>query len=158
MKNLFVYTMLALVLVIGGMAYMVRQAEGNGQLEWLSVIGKNGVEHKFEVEIADTDETREKGLMYRRHMADNRGMLFEMGATAPVGFWMKNTLIPLDILFIDGAGVIKKIHANAVPGDLSPLLSEVPVTGVLEINGGLAKTLGIAPGDKVVHPYFKDVQ
>jgi uncharacterized membrane protein (UPF0127 family) len=81
-------------------------------------------------------------------------MLFEMGQEAITSFWMKNTLIPLDMLFIAKNGEIKTIHENAEPKSLTGISSEVPVYAVLEINGGRAKALGIKRGDQVIHPYF----
>jgi len=84
-------------------------------------------------------------------------MLFDFYQDAPVSFWMKNTLIPLDMVFIGGDGTIRHIHANAVPLTTDPVPSEFPVRAVLEINGGSAKLLGIKPGDKVKHPIFGNV-
>jgi uncharacterized membrane protein (UPF0127 family) len=124
-------------------------------LETVVIESKGGVKHGFSVEIADTPEKQESGLMFRERMAPDHGMLFEFARADILRFWMKNTLIPLDMLFIAPDGEIKTIHANAVPGDLTGLSSEVPCNGVLEINGGLAKELGIAAGDRVVHRFFK---
>ena len=81
-------------------------------------------------------------------------MLFDFYQEMPVSFWMKNTLIPLDMVFIAGDGTVKHIHANAVPLSTDAIPSEFPVRAVLEINGGSAALLGIKPGDKVKHPIF----
>ena len=92
--------------------------------------------------------------MFREHMDPDHGMLFEMDGTAITQFWMKNTLIPLDMLFIAPDGTIKTIHENAVPKSLDSISSEVPVSAVLELNGGRAQALGIAAGDKVIYSFF----
>lgn len=122
--------------------------------EKLAIESKSGT-HEFNVEIARTMAEQEKGLMFRTEMPADQGMLFTMGKNAVTRFWMKDTLIPLDMLFVSKNGVIRKIHANAVPKSLQPISSDEPVQAVLEINGGKAKDLGIAVGDKVVHPFFK---
>lgn len=123
-------------------------------LDKLEIASANGA-HIFNVEIADNEVKREVGLMYRRHMPDDRGMLFDFKEEAPVSFWMKNTYIPLDMIFISRHGVVKKIVENAEPLSETPIPSGGPVLAVLEINGGLAARLGIKPGDRVTHPIFK---
>ena len=110
--------------------------------------------HKFTVEIADTPESITQGLMLRESMAPDSGMLFDFGEVRPASMWMKNTLISLDILFMDANGKIVAIARNAVPGSLRSLGPGVPVRAVLEISGGRAKELGINPGDTVTHPVF----
>ncbi|MCI5059520.1 MAG: DUF192 domain-containing protein, partial [Alphaproteobacteria bacterium] len=98
-----------------------------------------------------------KGLMHRTELPENAGMLFWFGGREQERrFWMKNTLIPLDMLFIKANGTIHHIHENAVPHDLTGISSKGPVAAVLEINGGLSQTWVLAAGDRVVHPYFKD--
>ena len=111
-------------------------------------------EIKFEVELALNDAERSRGLMYREKLGPYDGMLFDFYQDAPVSFWMKNTLIPLDMVFIAGDGTIKHVHANAVPLSTEAVPSQFPVRAVLEINGGSARLLGIKPGDKVKHPIF----
>jgi uncharacterized membrane protein (UPF0127 family) len=111
-------------------------------------------EIKFEVELALNDAERSRGLMYREKLGPYDGMLFDFHQDAPVSFWMKNTLIPLDMVFIAGDGTIKHVHANAVPLSTEAIPSQFPVRAVLEINGGSARLLGIKPGDKVKHPIF----
>ncbi len=142
------------LMVLAGTTYFTKNAHADAHVDKLVIVSKDGTKHNFEVEIAATNVDREVGLMFRDHMAPDHGMLFEMEQTAPTSFWMKNTLIPLDMLFIAPDGTIKTIHENAVPKSLTGISSEVPVSGVLELNGGRAKTLGIAVGDKVVHSYF----
>ena len=111
-------------------------------------------EIKFDVELALNDAERARGLMFRDKLGPYDGMLFDFYQDAPVSFWMKNTLIPLDMVFIAGDGTVKHVHANAVPLSTESIPSEFPVRAVLEINGGSAKLLGIKPGDKVKHPIF----
>jgi uncharacterized membrane protein (UPF0127 family) len=111
-------------------------------------------EIKFDVELALNDAERSRGLMYREKLGPYDGMLFDFYQDAPVSFWMKNTLIPLDMVFIAGDGTIKHVHANAVPLSTEAIPSQFPVRAVLEINGGSARLLGIKPGDKVKHPIF----
>ncbi len=145
-------------IALGGVFYFSHRAHGEIHTQELVIVSQNGVKHDFRVEIAATPQEQEMGLMFRTKMAPNHGMLFEMNRTAPVVFWMKNTLIPLDMLFVAPDGVITHIHANAIPQDLTAIPSGGPVSGVIEINGGRAKALGIAVGDKVLHPYFNDVK
>jgi uncharacterized membrane protein (UPF0127 family) len=105
--------------------------------------------HHFRVEVATTFAEQEKGLMFRTAMAPDEGMIFPMPSGQPASFWMKNTVIPLDIVFIDLNGHISNIAANAKPYDETPLYSIGAVKGVLELNGGRAAELGIGPGDAV---------
>ncbi|WP_341702000.1 DUF192 domain-containing protein [Ferrovibrio sp.] len=109
---------------------------------------------KFRVELADTDATRSRGMMGRRSMLPDAGMLFDFGQELPATFWMKNTLIPLDMLFIRADGTILNIHQRAIPHDETGISSAGPVRGVLELNGGTASRLGIRPGDRVRHAIF----
>ena len=118
------------------------------------VIVTAGKDWKFDVEMATNDAERERGLMYRKELGPYEGMLFDFQREMPVSFWMKNTLIPLDMVFIAADGTVKHVHANAVPLSTDTIPSQFPVRGVLEINGGSAKLLGIKPGDKVRHPIF----
>ncbi len=99
------------------------------------------------VELATTPYEQEMGLMYRRHLALHAGMLFIFPESGMETFWMKNTILPLDMVFIKSDGMISSIHAHAVPFDLSPISSDEPVRYVLEINAGAAKKLGLAPGE-----------
>ena len=121
------------------------------------VIVTGGREIKFDIELALNDAERSRGLMFREKLGPYDGMLFDFHREAPVSFWMKNTLIPLDMIFIAADGTIRSIHANAVPHSTETIPSQFPVRAVLEINGGSAKLLGIKPGDKVKHPIFGNV-
>lgn len=111
-------------------------------------------EIRFDVEMATTEPQRERGLMYRKQLGAYEGMLFDFLREQPVSFWMKNTLIPLDMVFIAADGTVRHVHANAPPMSTDTIPSEAPVRAVLEINGGTARLLGIKPGDKVKHPIF----
>ncbi|MCF6303461.1 MAG: DUF192 domain-containing protein [Devosiaceae bacterium] len=104
------------------------------------------------VDIVDTNESRAKGLMFVQSMAPDKGMLFDFKETRVVSFWMRNTFIPLDMVFIAADGEILNIHANARPHDQTGISSQVPVRFVLEINAGRAEAIGLAVGDKVSHP------
>jgi uncharacterized membrane protein (UPF0127 family) len=113
------------------------------------VIHAGGSAYKFEVEVVTTPETRAQGLMFRKAMPTNAGMLFIYPGEQAVSFWMKNTLIPLDMLFVKADGSIAHIAHSAVPMDETPIDSGAAVKAVLEINGGTANALGIKEGDKV---------
>ena len=108
--------------------------------------------HKFTVEVASTAEQQERGLMFRKAIAPDRGMIFPYEPPQEVAFWMKNTLIPLDIIFIRPDGPIARI-TNAVAMDITPLPSGEPISAVLEIAGGRAKQLSIKEGDTVSWPH-----
>jgi len=110
---------------------------------------------RFMVEIADNSDTREIGLMNRSALAPDRGMLFQFDWPGPQSFWMKNTLIPLDIIFIKPDGRIDRIAEKAKPLSLDSVATSTHVNGVLEIAGGRARQLGIKPGDLVRHPFFQ---
>jgi uncharacterized protein len=108
----------------------------------------------FDVEMAVTAEQRRQGLMFRDSLDDDRGMLFDFGRTGPVTMWMRNTYIPLDMLFIDADGQIRQIAPNTEPLSDAVIGSGGPVRAVLEVRGGLTAELGIQPGDQVLHPMF----
>ena len=115
----------------------------------LTVRGADGRAHAFTVELALESDQRAQGLMNRREMADDAGMLFDFGETRRVLMWMKNTYLPLDMLFIARDGRIETIRENAVPLSESIIDSGVPVAFVLELNAGTVERLGIVPGDHV---------
>jgi uncharacterized membrane protein (UPF0127 family) len=120
----------------------------------VEIVTQAGRRHTFSVEVATTYEQLAQGLMYRRTLAADAGMLFDFGQTKPVSMWMKNTLIPLDMLFLAADGKVAGIAERAVPGSLATISSPGPVRGVLELNGGTAARLGIKPGDRLLHPLF----
>ncbi len=109
-------------------------------------------EFPFTVEIADDDAERARGLMFRESLAPDAGMLFDYGEERLASFWMQNTLIPLDMIFIGADGVVKTIHVNARPLDTTSIPSKVPVRFVLEIPGGRSTEIGLEVGDTVEHP------
>lgn len=109
---------------------------------------------RFTVELADTDAERAEGLMHRESLPRSAGMLFVYPAPRPARFWMKNTLIPLDMIFLDRTGTVRRVHHEARPGDLRPVFGGNEILAVLEINGGLARALGIAAGSQMRHPAF----
>ena len=104
----------------------------------------------FAVELADTPEQQARGLMFRTELADDKGMLFPFPRERVASFWMKNTVIPLDLIFVRRGGTIESIAADAIPYDTSPHASGEPVIAVLELRGGLAAEKGIEAGDKVL--------
>ena len=106
----------------------------------------------FSVEVVDTPAGREKGLMYRTELAKDAGMLFDFKREQPVAFWMQNTLIPLDMVFIAADGTVKSVHANARPMDTTSIPSGGPVQFVLEIPGGRSAEIGLKAGDMMDHP------
>lgn len=110
--------------------------------------------HKFSIELADTPMTRMQGLMFRESLDADKGMLFVFEDSDVQSFWMQNTLIPLDMIFVKEDGRIVKIHPMAKPRDLTMISSGQPVLAVLEIKGGRAQELGIKPGDKVIYKVF----
>jgi uncharacterized membrane protein (UPF0127 family) len=143
-----------ILLVLPGNIEQTPPASGFKRSE-LAIISGSG-RHVFDVELALTPEQRAQGLMYRRSMAPDAGMLFDFGQRAGrAAMWMKNTYIPLDMLFINADGEIESIAARTIPHSLESVSSRGPVRGVLELNGGTAARLGIAPGDVVEHPIFK---
>ena len=122
-------------------------------LQTLEIASKTGV-HAFSVEMAVNDAERAKGLMYRKELPEGRGMLFDFHREQDVSFWMQNTYIPLDMLFIRGDGRILSIAENTEPLSTRMIPSRGPVRAVLEVIGGSARKFGIAPGDRVAHPIF----
>ena len=110
--------------------------------------------HPFSVEVARNDIDRAQGLMYRRSLAPDRGMLFDFGRAEPLSMWMKNTYIPLDMIFIRPDGTIARVAENAEPLSTRVISSGEPVSAVLEVAGGTAARLGIKSGDRVEHPLF----
>lgn len=119
--------------------------------ESLEVRGPNGVQH-FTVEVADTGAERSQGLMFREKMAMSAGMIFVYEQPTHAQFWMKNTLIPLDMIFADSTGRVTSVHSNAIPHDETPIDGGQGVRFVVEINGGLAKRMGITEGAELRHP------
>jgi uncharacterized membrane protein (UPF0127 family) len=147
MRVLLSITCVFAALTIAGMRL------GAAEMQTLEIASRTGV-HTFAVEIADTDATRERGLMFRKSLPEGKGMLFDFKSEQPVNFWMKNTYIPLDMLFIREDGRILRIAENTKPLSTEIIPSGGPVRAVLEVIGGTARKLGIAPGDRVAYRIF----
>ena len=131
-----------------------RDAKGD-PLEPLTVTTSSG-EHRFMVEIADDDVERQRGMMEREPLADDRGMLFQFPDVAERGFWMRNTPSPLDIIYVDPRGRIVSIAKNAAPYSDAVIPSNGPASGVLELRAGRADEIGARPGDRITHPFFAE--
>lgn len=137
----------ALALAVPGSAWAdAACAPGRLDIRW------EGGRENFVIEVADDTAERAQGLMFRESLPLSQGMLFVYESPRRPSFWMKNTLIPLDMIFADATGTVTRVHANAIPGNLSPVDGGEGVMFVLEINGGLAGKLGIAPGAVLRHP------
>lgn len=122
-------------------------------LETLEIVSKSGV-HVFAVEVMRTPDERAKGLMFRRELPEGRGMLFDFSPEQSVSMWMKNTYLPLDMIFIRADGRIHRIAENTTPESEAIIPAGAPIRGVLEVIAGTARKYGIAPGDRVAHPLF----
>lgn len=118
----------------------------------------DGGQARFSVEVADDEAERAKGLMFRETMPTSAGMLFVYPSPRQATFWMKNTLIPLDMIFADSKGRVTRVHSNAIPQDETVIDGGPGVRYVLEINGGLAKRLGISEGAELRHPTIADAE
>lgn len=145
MGSRFAALTLAATLLTGGSA--VAQCSDDE----VSLRGDFG-EVRFTVDLARTPQERAQGLMFVESMPASRGMLFIYEMPKPVAFWMKNTLIPLDIIYADATGTVLNVQANAIPGDLTGLPSAGAAQYVLEINGGMSAMLKIGPGTQMRHP------
>ncbi|MCX7319393.1 MAG: DUF192 domain-containing protein [Hyphomicrobiales bacterium] len=139
----------ALLLCLTSVTQPVRAAD----LQPLEIVTKTGV-RMFSVEMAVTDEQRAKGLMYRKELADGRGMLFDFTPEQSISMWMKNTYISLDMIFIGADGRVTRVAENTEPESTRIVSSGGPAKAVLEVIAGTARRYGIAPGDQVVHPLF----
>ncbi len=123
----------------------------------LSVLTPDARQHLFKVWVANTEAHRQQGLMFVKSLPDNTGMLFIFDRPQPLQMWMKNTLIPLDMIFIDADGRIDSIAVNTTPMSLKIVASKRAVLGVLELAGGTTEQLGIHAGAIVKHPMFASV-
>jgi uncharacterized protein len=148
--HLRAWLLVALVIALGAFASPASQAASFQPLE---IVTKNGV-HVFSVEMATTEEEKTTGLMYRKELPDGKGMLFDFSPEQQVSMWMKNTYIPLDMIFIRADGRILRIAENTEPLSTKIIPSGGPAKGVLEVIAGTAQKYGIQPGDRVAHPLF----
>src|SRR4051812_24158091 len=143
---------LAAILVIAGCAVASAPVRA-ASLQPLEIVTRNGVQ-VFSVEIATTAEEKETGLMYRKELADGKGMLFDFSPEQQISMWMKNTYISLDMIFIRADGRILRIAENTEPLSTKIISSGGLARGVLEVAAGTAQKYGIAAGDRVAHPLF----
>ncbi len=146
----FVVRVGVLLVVLAGSAHGDDVTFAESEL-WIE---SGGERHHFRVELAETGAQQARGLMFRRNLAANAGMLFLYASPQHVSMWMKNTLIPLDMVFITSAGAVHRIAPWAAPLSLTAIHSGAPVSAVLELAGGAADRLGLRPGDRVIHPHF----
>jgi uncharacterized membrane protein (UPF0127 family) len=146
---------MAVGLVALGVTTMSGLSSASAQsLEPLTLVTKSG-RHDFRVEVARNDADRARGLMHRRTLPADRGMLFDFERVAPVSMWMENTFISLDMIFIRADGVVARVAENTEPLSQRIVPSGEPVLAVLEVIAGTAKRIGLAAGDKVEHAMFK---
>jgi len=143
--------LLVFVLLLAALPARALETFGTSEL----TVQTAGGPQKFTIELALSPAQMEQGLMFRRSMAPNAGMLFDFKAPTNVTMWMKNTVIPLDMLFLDPKGRIIDIHERAVPYSTDMIAAKAPSRYVIELNGGTAARLGIKPGDQVTSPYLK---
>ncbi|MDT3377535.1 DUF192 domain-containing protein [Labrys neptuniae] len=144
-------TVLALFVSIAGLS--ASPAE-DGVFEPLS-IATTGGQRDFQVEVMRTEDEQRRGMMFRRSLEPDKGMLFPFTAERIASFWMENTYVSLDMIFIRGDGTIQRIEKRAEPLSTRTIMSGAPVLAVLEVVAGTADKLGIKPGDKVSYPIFK---
>lgn len=149
-----VLILLALVGIGGGVAVWSQMGNAQMRVETIVIVTASG-RHTFSVEIADTGDLRRTGLMFRKEMAPDHGMLFDNGKDKKMNMWMKNTFLPLDMIFIAHEGTIVEIARNAVPHSEKIISTSVPVRGVLEVLAGTADRIGVKPGDRLEHPLFQ---
>lgn len=145
MRTIYVAFAIALVLSVA--------RAGEGADEPLEIVTATG-SHAFEVELATTPQQLTTGLMRRRSMPANHGMLFDFQAQQPVRMWMKDTFIPLDMVFISKQGIVVTVKRGAQPESEDVISSVLPAYAVLEVNAGVAQRIGLLPGDIVRHPIF----
>ncbi len=160
MKKLFFYSIGILVLASFllppmnvALADKAAKEVSLSPMEIVAVVTTTG-EYRWVVELASDNESRSVGLMMRKNMPEYHGMLFRFEETRPVSMWMKNTFIPLDMVFTKATGIITHIHRVAVPHSLDIINSNGPVRNVLEMNAGEADKAGLKIGDQLQHPWF----
>lgn len=143
-----------IIFVLAGVLYVFVVGQTHAaSVQPLEIVTKTGV-HVFSVEMATTEEEKTTGLMYRKELAEGKGMLFDFSPEQEVSMWMKNTYVPLDMIFIRADGRILRIAENTEPLSTKIISSRGLAKGVLEVIAGTAQKYGIAPGDRVAHPLF----
>ncbi len=145
--------LLATLLACAAPAGRVFAEDARAGLEKLQIVTSSGA-HEFSVEVMHTEAQRERGLMFRRSLPANQGMLFDFQVERPIAMWMKNTFLPLDMIFISRDGKVVGVAENAEPLSETIIPSGVPVYSVLEVNAGAAASIGLKIGDSVRHPLF----
>jgi uncharacterized membrane protein (UPF0127 family) len=145
--------MMSLVAAVVLVTLCVAPAAMAASIQPLEIVTKSGV-HVFSVEMATTEEEKTNGLMYRKELPDGKGMLFDFSPEQQISMWMKNTYIPLDMIFIRADGRILRIAENTEPLSTKIISSGGLARGVLEVIAGTAQKYGIQPGDRVAHPLF----
>jgi hypothetical protein len=152
-RGFFAWGLFVVAVAMATLGFSPATRAENG-LETLTIVTAAG-EHAFQVEIAKDAATRAKGLMFRRFMPEDRGMLFEFEKNEPVSFWMKNTYISLDMIFIAPNGEVTRIAAHAEPLSEAIIPSGGPCIAVLEVNAGVAAKIGVTVGDQVRAAFFR---
>lgn len=152
MKKIY-YTLFLIVFISCPVGYPAVAQEQERQELLIETAG--GERHGFQVELARTSSERAQGLMYRRSLDENAGMLFIYPRAQHISMWMKNTFIPLDMIFIDESGKIIRIAERTIPHSTQSIPSGGRAKAVLEINAGMSDRLGISEGDRVNHPAFE---
>lgn len=122
--------------------------------EELTIVNPRG-SHDFQVEVVREPDDMRRGLMFREDVPQGTGMLFHFGKPHRIAMWMKNTIVPLDMLFINAQGIIVDIAENTTPFSLTPIVSNAPALAVLELKAGASNRYGISEGDRVEHPIFE---
>ncbi|WP_407341153.1 DUF192 domain-containing protein [Methylocapsa polymorpha] len=153
--GLFFTAIVVALLLVGAIPAAAETGHGEARegLETLALVSASGT-HEFSVEVMRTGPQRERGLMFRRFLPQDRGMLFIFEAERPVAMWMKNTYLPLDMIFIGKTGRVVGLAENAEPLSEKIIPSGAPAYGVLEVNAGAAAKIGLKIGDTVRYPAF----
>jgi uncharacterized membrane protein (UPF0127 family) len=145
------------LLILSSPLPLSAQQDVEFERDTLSIVARRGDVFEFNVELAETSEQKSRGLMFRREMADNEGMLFLHRRDRVLTMWMANTFLPLDMLFIERDGTIARIEENTIPQSRDVISSRKRVRAVLELNAGTARNLGISAGDEVVYERFNQL-
>ena len=145
------------LLILSSPLPLSAQQDVEFERDTLSIVARRGDVFEFNVELAETSEQKSRGLMFRREMADNEGMLFLHRRDRVLTMWMANTFLPLDMLFLERDGTIARIEENTIPQSRDVISSRKRVRAVLELNAGTARNLGISAGDKVVYERFNQL-
>jgi uncharacterized membrane protein (UPF0127 family) len=136
------------------MSLLAPAADAVPRRDTLKIVTASGT-HAIDIEVAESNEDKALGLMFRTSLPENAGMLFPYDTPQELTMWMRNTYIPLDMVFIRADGVVHRIEAMTEPLSDKLIASQGPVTAVLELRGGAAHRLGLKPGDKILHPHFR---